>query len=280
MKVMTRRRITFLGIALAFVAAVAIVSVIPSWRYPILGALRGEPFYKGMPASYWRARFSRLEAYQAEKERKWEVAGTPRQSYRSRIGDTIEDELSPVIGRSPEPELPKLHDPEAVPVLIVLLLDDDPVIQFRVGLALSVIGEPAIPAILKLLENRNPKIRMRAILALNGFSGLGESAIPAVREATRDVDKGVALEAIVLLADIDAGFRDAAVSAVIEFLKEKDHRLREDAVNVLGNLCFGGLSQRANDAVVCAIGEATSDTDKGVAERARVIQEAIAAPVR
>jgi hypothetical protein len=273
---MTRRRKLTFGIALA--GAAALVWAIPACRYRIVGTLRREPFYQGMPASYWRDRFLQFEAYDERKKWEWEVAGSPRQPFLSRLRDSLE-EMFPAIA-SPEVELPQLHDPGAIPVLIVLLLDEDPVVSSRGEGALMVIGEPAVPALLKLLQDGNPNVRLTAILTLNSVTDYSaEGAIPALRQLTRDVNKGVALEAIATLAYGDAGFRDEAVSALIELLKDQDRQVREDAIGVLGNLCFSGLSQRAKDAVVSAIGEATRDRDQGVAEHAKGVLKAIAAPI-
>src|SRR5262249_39172856 len=159
-------------------------------------------------------------------------------------------------------------------------LDKDPIVSFRGEGALMVIGKPAVPALLKLLQDGNPKARLRALLALNCINDLGAIAIPALREATEDVDKEVALDAIGTLARIDPGFRDAAVAAVIKLLKDRDHRFRQEVIGALGNLCFDGLGEQAQDAAVSAIREASWDSDKRVAERARVVLEAIMTPTQ
>jgi hypothetical protein len=276
---MTRRRKIILGIAL--VGAVAIPWAIPACRYRIVGVLKREPFYQGMPASYWRDRFLQFEEDYQQRKAEWEYAATGRQSFQSRLRDRLEEKF-PAIAR-PEVELPRLYDPGAIPVLIVLLLDENDLVSHRSSSALAVIGEPAVPALVELLQNRSAKVRLTAIVTLNSFTDhSAEGAIPALREATRDVNKEVALEAIAHLANRDASFRDSAVSAVIELLNDQntDRRIREEAVAELGNLCFGGLGEQAQAAAASAIKEASSDGDKGVAERARLLLDAMVQPAR
>ncbi len=278
---MTRRRKLILGIAL--VGAAALVWAVPACRYRILGVVKREPFYQGMPASYWRDRFVQFETDYARKKREWE-APLPRPPSLEWLRDSLEEKF-PAIA-SPALELPQLHDPEAIPVLIVLLLDEDPLVSSRGCFALAMMGEPAVPALVKLLQDSNPKVRLRAVTGLSELFSPGlsqqakDAAIPAIRELSKDADKRVALDAIEVLAGIDASFRDTAVSAVIRLLRQEDRGVRFEAINVLGNLSIGGLGEQAQHAAVCAIREATSDSDKGVAERARVVLEAIVRPAR
>src|SRR5438105_14118082 len=106
---MTRRRKLTLGIAL--VGAAALVWAIPACRYRIVGTLRREPFYQGMPASYWRETILQFEAYCDQKKREWE-APLPRPRSLRWLRDSLEDRF-PAIG-SPEVERPRLYGPEAI----------------------------------------------------------------------------------------------------------------------------------------------------------------------
>jgi hypothetical protein len=255
----------FLGILL--IAAAALVWRIPAWRYPILGVLRREPFFRGMPASYWRDRFLEFEAKCEREKREWREVFDGRQPFTSRLRDYLEAWIPAI--RRPEIELPELFDSEAIPVLIVLLHDDDPVAWGRASDALSMIGTPAIPALVKFMQEGTPKIRMRSILTFNAIIEPGTAAFPGLRQLTKDQDKRFAVEAIARLSNRDAGYRDNAVFDLIELVKEPDTWVRKEAICILGDLLMNGLSEQSHDAALRTIEEGCRDSDRRLAECAR-----------
>jgi hypothetical protein len=187
-------------LVLGLVVTAAITWMIPRCRYPIRGFLRGEPFYKGMPACYWRARIVQFEAYQDAKLSKFEALA-PSNGVLSSLRDFLEDSLSTFMGGS-EPEIPHLDDPAAIPVLITLLLDDDENVAGRAGDAIMVIREPALPALIQLLHNTSPKARICAIenlWYLVECQGAKTTLVPQLRELTRDKDERIAAEAKYML---------------------------------------------------------------------------------
>src|SRR5690349_19883224 len=88
---MTRRRKLLLGSVLA--GTLALGWVIPACRYPVLGVLRWEPFFQGMPASYWRDRIRQFAAYDDRKA--WErKLGSPPPSVLAQLGDVLQEKLA------------------------------------------------------------------------------------------------------------------------------------------------------------------------------------------
>ncbi len=120
------------------------------------------------------------------------------------------DENFPWLIPNRKPEILTLQDPEAIPVLITLLLDEDNQVAGFADGNLSVIGEPAVGPVVKVLENPNPMDRILAIsflarmaLRKEGLPLLATYALPALRKATLDPDPEVAEEAKEAVKDIE-----------------------------------------------------------------------------
>jgi HEAT repeat protein len=115
------KNLVALAALLALVCAALLAS--PSARYALLGLVRKEPFYEGMPASYWK-----------DEMRKW-VANA---SARPRVLD---------------------GGKEAVPVLIELVKGDDlwgRVLAIRALARIGPDARDAVPTLMKVLEDRRP----------------------------------------------------------------------------------------------------------------------------
>ena len=104
---------------------------------------------------------------------------------------------------------------DAVPVLLPLLEDGDPLVK-RVALqSLGKIADPAaLPAVERLASPGQPReIRKAAIVALAGF---GERAsVSLLRQAAADEDVGLRLSALAALRDLPGGEADAAFGEIL-----------------------------------------------------------------
>jgi hypothetical protein len=115
------KKLVAFAVLLALVCAVVLAS--PSGRYALLGLVRNEPFYDGMPASYWK-----------DEMRKW----TANASSWPRVLD---------------------GGKEAVPVLIELVKGNDlwgRVLAIRALARIGPDARDAVPTLITILEDRRP----------------------------------------------------------------------------------------------------------------------------
>jgi hypothetical protein len=150
-----RRKLLFVGAA---IATLAVVVSLPRVYWPLVGWWRGEPFYLGMPASYWAGEVSLLSAG-------YELVGQePRvECYRAdclfpglrrRFGMVVPSRLLP------EGQVPLGQgDPAAMPVLLALLHGPDNNAQLHAAWALAKVGPAAREALpeLTVLAARRPR---------------------------------------------------------------------------------------------------------------------------
>jgi hypothetical protein len=68
---------------------------------------------------------------------------------------------------------------------------DDSFARINARQALGAIGRPAIPEILRLLEDSNPAIRASALMAIDRMGPAAAEVIPALQRATKDKDSHV-----------------------------------------------------------------------------------------
>lgn len=100
--------------------------------------------------------------------------------------------------------------PAAVRGLTEALGAPDPGLRERAAHALAMICDPdaeeAVPALVKALEDKNPKVRMTAASALGGIGSAAREAIPALERALQDKDENVRACAAVALKEIRLGW--------------------------------------------------------------------------
>jgi HEAT repeat protein len=87
------------------------------------------------------------------------------------------------------PGLPKLDVGSALPELTIALTDDDPDVRAWSAHAIGAIGpgaRPAVPALIRLLRNRDEGSRNSACIGLTGIGPSARSALPALRRALSD----------------------------------------------------------------------------------------------
>src|SRR2546430_398294 len=130
-----------LWLGLPLLLLVAVVFVVPGLRVRVLGALRGEPFFEGRPASAWAT----------------DVVD-------SRDGARAASSL-------------KKGGRAALPVLMELALHGSPEAQPKARAVIVQIGDLAVPTLTKSLEASSAEERR---LAASVFGELGAAAKPAL----------------------------------------------------------------------------------------------------
>jgi hypothetical protein len=159
---MTRTR-WLIGLVTVPLLGILAAWVVPPWRTAVVGACNGESKYQGRYTNYWR-----------EELLYWEVAadaisreGPPGVGVRSRFTVWCRsphpwvERLAVAVGR-PSPgrsyDCPLLAgDPDAVPVLMELLRDPDPKVRLIAIQGLEIVGPaagPAVPALLRALRDK------------------------------------------------------------------------------------------------------------------------------
>lgn len=93
-----------------------------------------------------------------------------------------------------------------IEVLMQKLRDQDQFVRIHAATLLGLRGdeaEPAVPALVELLENGNIHDRRLAALTLMEIGPAAEEAVPSLLEATDDEDEGVVEMALAALEAID-----------------------------------------------------------------------------
>jgi HEAT repeat protein len=162
---MTKRRWFWLGTGL--VIGLGVAWLVPTSRLVLGGLIHNESTYRGKPTRYWARALAESEASFAE---------------------TV--------------ELLKRQPSTAVPMLVEILGDPDPLARRRASLALGSLGQPAVPALCEALHHPDPLVRIAAARALQRVGPEAEAAIPALTKAMRDDDPLAARMAITALACI------------------------------------------------------------------------------
>jgi hypothetical protein len=137
---MSKRRV--LWTAFLLVAVLVALPFLPLRIYVLLGMLRREPFFRGLPASYWHGAVRSW----CQSER-----GTKPVPYGARL-------MRKYFGWGVRPAVLWCREREAVPVLLVLLRTEDADVREEVAQTLSG-AEPDAPllrAFLALLDDSSP----------------------------------------------------------------------------------------------------------------------------
>ena len=142
-------------------------------------------------------------------------------------------------------ELGPLTTP-AIPALVQLLDDRDPVIRFRAACALGAMranADPAIPALLRKLDDPEGYVRSTAAEALGVIRQRTELVVPALIRRVADTNHYVRLSAIHALGL----FKEKATDAVPALVKAKDEKnddIRSFATSALNQIAPEAASGR------------------------------------
>jgi HEAT repeat protein len=234
---MTRRR-RFLLIALGTAVLLAVVVLVRKWHWVAIGLLYHEHFYDGKPTSYWRAAIQDAQKPLAN----W--VGSVPASVRGVVGWGVRPA---VLSR----------DPEAVPVLLDLLADEDPKLRFT---ALHCLLEtPDLPAnvpesVMVLLNDEVSCNRRVAAFTLAKICSDESIVVPALVPLLREEDLEVRRSIAHTLAWLGPKSKQA-LPALCERLRDRgeDAVVRSDAARALG-----GMREAATPAV-STLGEVLMD---------------------
>lgn len=208
------RKKQLLDLALLVVLLAIIGLLVPDCRKVVLGWLNNEPFYQGKPARSWRERLIQEKA-----------AGEP---IRLNQGD-VPHALQPFW---------KEDGSRPVPVLLVLLKDDDAYVRRRAAEALGHLrpqDEDAVAALIERLSDDNEEVRCEATAAL-GKIGLPTGPVfVALVRASRDRNEVVRLQAVRGLSKLGTGVGDP-IPVLIDRLQDDDELVRWETAEVLGRL--------------------------------------------
>ena len=150
------------------------------------------------------------------------------------------------------------------PALVRLLDDEDDEVRIRAIRALEHIRqEDAVPGLIRALKDENTDVRRAATTTIGWFDGRAREAVPALVEALKDENRDVrvnaigALDSIFNVSEFDSVAPDV-IPLLLEALKDKNTSVRAHAAGALG-----GIGHKANVAVPALI-EALKDEEAEV----------------
>jgi hypothetical protein len=161
-----RRRLLLLIMTAALLVALALPAV--HWR--LYGWCSGEPFYRGRPASYWRAEVAACDVV---------------------LLPGLELMASSMIGRGDRPPAPcivLLPRPGMSERLQRWLAERLGIPKLAADRAhpLADCDDSAVPVLMALLGDRDPKVRYFSAQTLGFLNGDRRAALPALRELVSD----------------------------------------------------------------------------------------------
>jgi HEAT repeat protein len=127
---------------------------------------------------------------------------------------------------------------DAVPSLMELLADPNPRLKQRAIEALGMIGadaEPAVPALVECLKNPDGDVRMRSADALGWIGCRPDLAIPPLVDALNDSDIGVEYYAAESLGRFGKSATNA-IPALLKSFADRDYRIRQSAATALSKI--------------------------------------------
>jgi hypothetical protein len=159
----TKRRRRLL--ALLALAALAGAVAVPAVHWRLIGWAKWEPFYRSRPASYWRAEIAACDV-------------------TSLVGPRWENLPSPV----PPPPLPGLLERVMIRVRLWLAVQLNWPLRLPLPFAtpLSDADPSAVPVLMTLLPDPEPKVRYYAVKTLGSLGATARPALPALRGMVKD----------------------------------------------------------------------------------------------
>jgi HEAT repeat protein len=258
---MNARRIVFVVLGLLIVVVVLFYLLDPDAR--LAGALRGDPWYRGRPATAWRndltSRDDNTRALAAEQLK--DEAAVPVLEALLKSGGPPEPRwvAADVLGKIGPPArsagpalLAALNDPDpqvrtvavqaigklapdvpgAVPKLIELFPDVEAI---RAAAQFKGAAAEAVPKLTELLTHQDAGVRWNASRALGKIGEPAKSAIPGIVGQLKDEDRLVREHAAEALGDIGPAAA-AAVPDLVKALSDSEWKVRRDALGALGNM--------------------------------------------
>lgn len=142
--------------------------------------------------------------------------------------------LSPnwIVRMSAAQALGRIQNPQAIDTLVLVLQDKVPAVREEAGRAIQAIGDASIPKLLEALQDRNWKIRLRAVEAL-ALLKPREAVGPLMLLVLEDPDTAVRQDAVRALGQIGDS---RAIPLLLSSLALKTPSLTLPAIEALGHL--------------------------------------------
>jgi len=131
-------------------------------------------------------------------------------------------------------KLGKIGEP-AIPALMKALQDKNLLVRRSAAEALKQIGRPAIPALAKALKNSDANVRTMAAGALGSIGAEAKTALPQLVPLLQDSDADVRSNAAEALGGIGAEAK-TALPQLVPLLKDSDADVRSNAAEALGRI--------------------------------------------
>ena len=167
------------------------------------------------------------------------------------------DDPSAYVRRAAADALGKSHSQKAVQPLIRALTDDDRYVRETASESLGHLGDPAIPALLKSLEDKDWRVRVGSIVAIRIMS-VSLPSLDPVLKSLHDESPYVRREAVKTIGRIGD---NSIVSYLIQATNDKDPGVRLRAVRAVVK-----LGKRAE--VIQVLKRCMNDSDATVRMRA------------
>jgi HEAT repeat protein len=146
--------------------------------------------------------------------------------------------------------------------LIADLKSPDQEVSGPANLTLIRVGEPAVPALVELLKDKDARLRARAATTLWGMGSKGKAGVPALALALADPDLDVRLASAMALEGMGPDTKEA-MPALVRALKDREGRVRQWAAKALGK-----IGPAAKDALPALVEASKYDPIRPAAEEA------------
>jgi vesicle coat complex subunit len=220
---------------LAVIVAVAVL-LLAGWRVAF-GPAHAAATYKGKPASYWRMSVKDWEALRKAIRVgpccKLIVTPPPPPP------PTLWDRLKDFVARLEPSKIlvlpPSGDDPEALPVLMELLQDEDGEVRAYAAIEVGMAGpsaREAVPLLAGLLKDADPEVRRAALVALTGIDPRPAAAVPVLAAMLKDQAAIVRRRAANRAAELGPAVA-AVAPALRDALADPDGQVRVEAAAAL-----------------------------------------------
>ena len=234
---MNRRRLRLGSLAL-----VAIISIVTTLAYVLLTR---EPVHQGKPVSDWFDQFNTTNRSQAAIAlREIGPAAVPvlLKKARSNDGVSLHDKVYRTIyNKAPSGWKRRMSLPKPV----------DGIFDYRVANALQLLGPAALPQLLEGMADHNSNVRLTSLRAVKLIRPKTESLVPAFTRLVNDRDGRIRVEAILALHGIGPA-KKLAMAELIGALNDSDRGPRPNEfcfVRAAAALALGEIGPEAKSAL-------------------------------
>lgn len=128
-----------------------------------------------------------------------------------------------------KPQGPNVDD------LLGRLKSEDAKVSGEANLAIIRVGEPAVPGLVAMLRDADPRLRKTAATTLWGLGARGKEAVPALAEMLETPEPDLRLAAAMALDNMGPAAADA-VPALIKALRDPEGEVRQWSAKALGHI--------------------------------------------